>query len=225
MSGGPGRGHFEPLPVWREGAPRVALLGGRPRAGPPSGWVGWVAGRPRLGGGWHRRRPLGVGGAALRPPSWLGRAPAAPAVAGGSTGGPPWVVCGVEKHRVVRGWAGRSPAAPALAGGGAGAALGAGSSQLRRCCCLSVQSINHQSRGGFCRAVRGKKSRWRVQGREAPPLARWCARCGRCRCSRARVSGRIAMLTQRVAVVQVRSGMWQPVDVLCAHGAMMCNVM
>lgn len=49
---------------------------------------------------------------ALGPPSWLGRVPVAPTVAGGSTGGPSWMVCGVEKTSVsgfytFRMWASR----------------------------------------------------------------------------------------------------------------------
>ena len=71
---------------------------------------------------------------------------------------------------------------------------------------------------------RGKKSRWRALRCKAPPLACCRVRCGRFRCARARVPGRVAMLSQCIAVVQVCSGVWQPANVLCAHGAMLCNV-
>ena len=38
------------------------------------------------------------------------------------------------------------------------------------------------------------------------------------------ILSRVAMVSQRAAVVQVRSGMWQPAAMLCAHGAVVCSV-
>ena len=73
-------------------------------------------------------------------------------------------------------------------------------------------------------------TRWRVAWRGGPlacvatPLACCCARCGRFRCSCARVPGHDAVLSLRVANVQVCSGMWQPVERCGVLGAVWCNV-
>ena len=157
-------GHWPPLP-WQGVAPVPSLRV----------WGGWVAGRPRLGGGWHRHRPL----FALR------------AISGNFE-----YYTGLLRGKV----------------------------QPARALLLLVQSSNSTSvtRLGtyaafvlsLAGAARGLESSWHATRCEAPPLARCCACCACSRCLCARVPARIAMLSQRVAVVQVCSVACLPAIVL-----------
>ena len=108
-------------------------------------------------------------------------------------------------HRPPLPWQGVVPAPPS---GQDPASLDAAAA------CQFNQSIISRVASFAVQQVRGKKSRWGVQGREAPPLACCCALCSRARRLCARMHGRIALLSQGVAVMQVCGSMWQPASVV-----------